>query len=162
MKTNAVVLVWHGNPLPDYIVGKLAETLCLNGVCIPENLTMKYFDQDSLPDALINSTVNIVKTAKVEDNIEEALKSAIIYIGTEFESILRKGDLEDFKMHLAARYILDKDLSPYNTEKVLTKAVEIIATTRAIIPGGFAARYHFSKKVIQVIKNVYSKYHVSQ
>ena len=44
---NALVILWTGNPISEYLVQKIVEPFIVNNVTTPELLTFVYKDQDS-------------------------------------------------------------------------------------------------------------------
>lgn len=159
---NALVILWKGKELPDYLAQKVAEILITNGICIPEMLTMKYMDEESVAKALVRDNANRINVFDEDrkDIIAETVKQSVIYIGKRFEASLTgtNGNLAQFAIELKNAIMDTRNSTVFNavgTEPQLLKAVEIIATTTAIIPAALAKKYHFSQNVVEVIKMVY-------
>lgn len=153
MSNNALILLWKGQNLPENLVKKIAEVLLTNQICIPEMLTIKYKDEESVANALIrdcNTTATIITS---ENGVSEAVKQAVIYIGTRFEKTLNAphGDLTAFTIELSLAVKSEIERSVYN-------AVEIIATMKTVIPNTLARKYHFTQKVCDIIKKIYNAY----
>ena len=165
VNNNALVLLWMGENLPDYLVEKIAEILLNNGICIPEMLTIKYKDEDGLANTLIrDANTNKIQFETVDNsnNIAEAVKQSVIYIGKRFEASLKgtNGNLALFALELNAACISARDIISFsgtNSGTEILKAVEILATTDAIIPSPLAKKYHFTQNVVEVIKKVYQR-----
>lgn len=163
MSNNALILLWKGQNLPDNLIKKIAEVLLTNQVCIPEMLTIKYKDEESVANALIrdcNTTATIITP---ENGVSEAVKQAVIYIGTRFEKTLNvpNGDLTAFTIELSLAFRDEKGVISFedaNPTRELYNAVEIIATEKAVIPRTLARKYHFTQKVCDIIKKIYNAY----
>lgn len=157
MSNNALILLWKGQNLPENLVKKIAEVLLTNQVCIPEMLTIKYKDEESVANALIRDCNATVTTITTENSVSEAVKQAVIYIGTRFEKTLNvpNGDLTAFAIKLLLAFQDEKSISSTHE---LYNAVEIIATSKAVIPHTLARKYHFTQKVCDIIKKIYNTY----
>lgn len=157
MKNNALILLWKGEAIPDYLVEKIAEILISNGVSIPEMLKIKYKDEDGIANALLNAVHTEVTVTPEEPT--EAVKNAIIYIGKRFEYSLTgtNGNLGLFALELSNAYTAErKFISLIGTGRELVNAVKILATTNITIPKTFANKHHITNNVIEVIKKVYN------
>lgn len=160
---NALIILWNGNKIPDYLVEKIGEILITNGICIPEMLTIKYKDEDAISNAILKDVTSDVNA--FTDDVEEALKNAIIYIGKRFEASLTNtnGNLTKFALELSVAVGIARQRISFNginTGDEILNAVEIISTTRAIIPKSLAKKYHFNQDVVDVITNVYKNYRI--
>jgi hypothetical protein len=166
MNNNALIVLWKGNSIPDYLVGKIAEILTLNNVCTPEMLTIKYKDCDGIANALIRdaeSSAN-VSTKKDDDTIAEAIKQSVIYIGKRFERSLVIADAplnntSVFAIELSNAVSKERrniSFTGVGSNNELLTAVEILSTEKGIIPRSLAKKYHFTKNVVEVIKTVYN------
>lgn len=164
MKNNALILLWKGEDLSDYLVQKVAEFLVLNGICTPEMLTIKYKDEDGVANALLRdvSQATVVSTVKTDDvEVEQAVKNAVIYIGERFKDSLRRVEILNFTIELYnAVTTARRNISfvGVGTKDELLTAVEILSTANATIPSSLAKKYHFTQDVIKVIKKVYNSY----
>lgn len=164
---HAIVILYSGSEMPDYIGQKIGELLITSGLTIPENVTIVYKDQESVSKALIRDAINTVPSIKFEtknsDDLAEAIKSAIIYIGERFKGTLANanGNMVLFVLELTSALMEERDNNSFNflnlTGDQLRKAVEIISTNEYIIPTTLARKYHFTKSVVDAIKSVYSK-----
>ena len=163
MKNNALILMWNGNSLPDYLIGKIAEILTTNNVCIPEMLTIKLKDEEAIAKALIRDSSTIQISQPKNEDVSEAVKSAVVYIGTRFADSLRMANgaasnMVTFAVELTNAVISAKRNISFvgvgSNDELLT-AIEILSTTNAIIPSSLAKKYHFSQNVVNVIKKVY-------
>lgn len=166
---NALVLLWTGNELPDYLAGKIAEVLTTNGITMPEMLRMIYKDQDGLAQCLIRETngTSTIKFDVTDDKLAEAIKQAVIYIGKRFEVSLvsaSKGNLVNFALELQQAVSKAHNNAGFNVlniseeDKALIGAVELISTVNAIIPSSLAKKYHFTKQVCDVIKQIHNQF----
>lgn len=168
MKNNALILLWKGEDLSDYLVQKVAEFLVLNGICTPEMLTIKYKDEDGVANALLRdvSQATVVSTVKTDDiEVEQAVKNAVVYIGERFkDSLIHTYDnvgIANFTIELYDAVTTAKRNISFvgvGTKDELLTAVEILSTANATIPSPLAKKYHFTKDVIKVIKKVYNSY----
>lgn len=154
---NALILLWNGNGISDYLIGVISEILFTNGICSREALTIKYKDADGIANSLVRDADVIAPKQNVHA-VDAAVENAVVYIGTIFKSQLAKKNYNDFKDLISAKYIIEKAHSPYNYEKQLVKAVEILSTHNSVIPGTLAARYHFNQKVVDIVKEVYNEF----
>lgn len=162
MKNNALILLWKGNAIPDYLVQKIAEVLTTNSICIPEMLTVCYKDENAISNALLNTSNPTIDFCKTEIETDEAVMNAVIYIGKRFEASLPRnnGSLTQFAIELAEAVAKAKQRISFNgtdsSDEILT-AVEIIATKNAVIPAFLAKKYKFTTHVVDVIKKIYEK-----
>lgn len=164
---NALVLIWKGDQLPDYLVNKVAEVLIANKVCIPEMLTIKVLDEEAVTNALLNrvSTDNVT-VVKTENDLAEAVKQAVIYIGKRFEASLTGtngpiGNVAAFAIELSnavSTAMRNTSFIGVGSNDELLTAIEILSTTNAVIPPSLAKKYHFTQNVVDVIKKVYQSY----
>lgn len=163
---NALVLLWKGDQLPDYLVKKVAEVLITNSVCIPEMLTMKVLDEDAVTNALLSKVSDGSATiVNVEGNTidEEAVKHSVIYIGKRFEASLKGtngtiGNITSFAIELSNAVTTARRNMSFigvGTNDELLTAIKVLSTTNAIIPASLAKKYHFTQSVVDVIKRVY-------
>lgn len=165
MKNNALVLLWKGEELPDYLVKKIAEILITNGICIPEMLTIKVKDEEAVACALLRDANNNDTVVVDKPNVAEAVKQAIVYIGKRFEDLLKdaksSGDYLLFALDLSnAVTIAQRNISfvGVGSNDELLTAVDILATTPAVIPATLAKKYYINNRVIDVIKQVYKSH----
>lgn len=169
-KKNALVIFWTGNDMPDYLVGKIAETLTTNGVTVPELLKVVYKDQEGLTKCLIHeaNSVSTIKFDITDDSLAKALEQAIIYIGKRFEVSLAnaKGNLVPFAIELQSALSKARsnigfnilNMSEDTDDRALIKAVELISTTSAVVPASLAKKYHMTKNVFDVIKQIHNQF----
>lgn len=165
MKNNALILLWKGENLPDYLVKKIAEILTTNGICIPEMLTIKYKDEDGVTNALLRDT-NSTICVKKESDVSEAIRNAVIYISKRFEASLKGtngpvGNIAMFALELSSAVTAARHNMSFigvGTNDELLTAIEILSTSTAVIPASLAKKYHFNQNVVDVIKKVYNSY----
>lgn len=171
---NAVVLLWTGNDLPDYLVEKLAELLTTSGICVPELLKARVYDQQGINDALIRdlSKEDIIPQVFVGENQEnktaDVIKNAVIYIGKRFEATLMnaKGNYIPFALSLDEAVREARTTASFNIlspelmeNRALLEAIEALATKKAMIPTNFAKKYHVTQTVVDIVAQVYNKYY---
>lgn len=165
---NALVLLWKGDQLPDYLVKKVAELLITNGICTPEMLTIKVLDEEAVTKAVIKDIDCAVagSTATVDHNLAEAVKQAVVYIGKRFEASLKGtngpiGNIALFAIELSNAVATARRNTSFigvGTNDELLTAIEILSTINAVIPSSLAKKYHFTQNVVDVIKKVYDSY----
>lgn len=164
MNNNALIVLWNGKNLPDYLVQQIAEVLTTNGICIPEMLTIKYMDETSVSHALIRDVeVEPIVATQDESAQQAAIKSAVIYIGTRFKTALASKEFDNniafaIELYNAVADAKKRNISFVETErddKLLT-AVKIISEETGTIPAALARKYHFTQSVVNVIKKVYN------
>lgn len=168
MNSHALILLWQGESVPDYLVQKVAEILINNGICAPERLIAKYKDADGIANALLRDIAPTqFNTAKKENaELAEAVKQAVVYIGKRFEASLTgtngpTGNIAMFAVELSnAVTTARRNISfvGVGTNNELLTAIEILSTTTAVIPPSLAKKYHFTQNVVDVIKKVYNSY----
>lgn len=162
MKTNALILLWNGEELPDYLAGKIAEILFLNKICIPEMLTIKYKDTDGVANALLRDTeAKKIHFDQPSDELtKEALRQSVVYIGELFKKELSstngKVDVVDFTIKLYNKVAAEKKKSLWHNdaETPLLTAIEEIATCNEL-PITLANKYHITKGIEEVIRRVF-------
>lgn len=163
---NALIVLWKGDAIPDYLVQKIAEVLTLNGVCTPEMLTIKYKDEEGIANALLRDIKTYPTLQATIGNLTaaESVKQAVIYIGTRFENSLTgtNGNLAAFALELSvavnmakSKVVIEATEMSDDPYKRLIKAIDILSTTNAVIPANLAKKYHFTQNVVEVIKRVY-------
>jgi hypothetical protein len=157
METNAVIIIWKGKAIPDHLVENIGNAMISSGICIPEMLTIKVKDEESISQALLKSSMENIQVEEKPQVDEEALKNAIIYIGEKFKHLLGK-DLGMFAIELQNEVQMHKRTISFvgvgSNDELLT-AVEIIATTNALISNNFLRKYHFTQTVFDIIKKIY-------
>lgn len=155
---NAIVVLWSGNNLPDYLSQKIGELLINNGICEPENITIIYKDSDGVAKSLIHDTMCNEIVQNVSKNPElEAITHSVVYIGKRFEPLIdTNGSLLQFAITLASEAKMAKK-NAYRTadENALLSAIEIIVNNYALIPKSLAKEYRFTTRVVNVIREVY-------
>lgn len=164
--SNALIILWHGRELSDDDVHLVAEVLCRKG-CIKssDDITIVKKDESAIAKSLLATTV--AETSFVVDNSErnvhDEVESAIVYIGERFDASLKGTNtvtgLVTFAMNLtaavtAARNNIDKTTH----DSALLNAVSIIKKNCSSINynSTLAKSHHFTKKVVEVICNVYN------
>lgn len=158
-KKHALVFLWSGAQPSNEIIEAIADVLITRGMCIPELLTAIYKDENGIANDILHTTT--LQKHSEKDEIAEAVKNAVVYIGKRFENALTNENLTAFVVELAnsvqlAKRDLDfKSIASSGIE--LLNAIEIISTANAIIPVTLAKKYHFTDEVVKIIKEVYHK-----
>lgn len=157
-KKHVLILMWDGKELTEAAINQVATALVQHRITVPELLTSVYKDAEGIADSLIKE-VSIVK-AEAENDNAEALKAAIVYIGKRFEVALTNtnGDLSTFAAELSNACTVDRVEMRWNGggKSELLKAVDIISEADAIIPPSLARKYHFSSRVVAIIKQIHA------
>lgn len=158
--THAIVIIWNGNEPTSDVISAIGQVLVDRNVCIPECMQLTYKDCAGIEDSLLKDVINVQHT-ELQD--EEAIKNAVIYIGERFKDSLSStnGELFIFAAELINGYRNEKRQMSFigvGSRSELCTAVEIIATTKGIIPPHLAKKYHFTNKVIEIIKSAYKTY----
>lgn len=157
-KKHILILMWDGKELSEDALSQIATVLVQHRITVPELLTSVYKDEQGIADSLVKE-VSVFKVEAENDNAE-ALKAAIIYIGKRFEVALTNtnGDLSTFAAELSNACTIDRVEMRWNggVKSELLKAVDIISEADAIIPPSLARKYHFSSRVVAIIKQVHA------
>ena len=156
-KKHALILMWDGKELSEDALSQIATVLVQRKITVPELLSSVYKDAEGIAESLVKEVVNI--KAEAEDNAAEALKAAIIYIGKRFEvALTNTNDLSTFAAELSNACTIDRVEMRWNggAKSELLKAVDIISEADAIIPPSLARKYHFSSRVVAIIKQVHA------
>lgn len=167
---NALVILWTGNDMPDYLVEKIAETMTTSGITVPELMKIIYKDQEGLAQCLVREAngVSTVKFDVADNDLAKAIEQAVIYIGKRFEVSLAsaKGNLIPFAIELQSALSKARSNVGFNflnmvadtDDKALIKAVELLSTIPAVIPASLAKKYHITKSVCDVIKQIHNQF----
>ena len=159
---NAIIILWQGNDLPEYLVEKIQTILLANGICEGQDLTIVVKDENSIANAILRDTVN--KHCNVESNIirfakepeSATIEHAVIYIGGRFEASL--GNTIGFTVDITQQVLEAKSRSFKTAEDDrLLNAIEIIAKNDAPISNALARKYHFNASVVKIITDIYNK-----
>lgn len=152
---NAIVITYVGESPSQALVEKLAGMLVGNGVTFPELLKIVTKDDESIADALLQST----ELQSTESQVVEAFDkttAAAIFIGKKFAKTLTSDDnYRAFAIALAKAVINAKS---YNSEEnaALLNAMETIANCEAIKLHKIARFYRITNDAINVIRQVYN------
>lgn len=168
-KKNAIVILYTGDELPDYVAGKIVEQLATSGVTIPEMVKLIYKDEQEITNVMIKE--HPVEAIKVEEHKEstdylaEAIKQAVVYIGKRFEGSLTNtnGNYIAFAMQLAEALSEERINGSFNIlspgdKTPLHTAVEVLSKNEYVIPKPLARKYHFTQQVIETIKIIYKRF----
>lgn len=164
--SNALIILWHGKELPDNEMSVIASFL-VNRRCVESinDVTIVKKDESAIAKSLLANTA--VETSfdviGSKDDVRNEVESAIVYIGKRFEDSLKGTNtvtgLMTFTMNLtaavtAARNNIDEtthDTALLNAISIIKKNCDSINYNSTL-----AKSHHFTKKVIEVICNVYN------
>lgn len=171
-KKHALVFMWDGNPICDEDVAKLLEFFVDKGYTKEQLIVAQYKDQSDIAAIMVREAGNrIVKTVQsIEENVQKnetttAIRSAVEYIGKRFENSLANtktlGSLTNFALTLqpeaSKAYAKPESLRDYD-ETCLVNAIEILSTATGTIPASLAKKYHITRGVISIIKQIYNQF----
>lgn len=154
MKANncAIVILYKGQVAGSQVLQEIKDSLVGNGLTIPELLTMTVMDNNAIEEALVKDTVmeqNVVTTPS------EVLKNAVVYIGERYKEYLNTPHLTMFAIRLSQDVKAEQFIEG---DRVLSTAVEVIATTQENIPAKYVREYGFNPAVVNIVKRVYNPY----
>ena len=169
INNHALIILWSGKDIPDFLVAEIAEILSKNRIAVPELMHIIYKDQAGIADSIIRDCNGESLSVNIKSELEEeqeAIKNAIVYIGERFATDLanKNGGLLTFAVHLTEQVSKARVNTSMNTlvvdenDKALLNAVEIIATKRNDIPMNAARLKNISPKAINVISQVYYQF----
>lgn len=152
MNNYALVLLWRGRELPEYLVEKIAEVLTTNGICVPELLNAVYKDGDGI----VNSLLKDIKIKDVHCTEEQsAIRQAVIYIGEKFKAHMKES-VSSFAIAVATSYHTAMMRRSTEEDIALINAIKLLATTSEAIPLTLVEKYRLTTARLQVIKDVYN------
>lgn len=157
----AIVILYNGEELPEYLIGRMIEPMVQNGIATAENITMKVFDSEALANLGINNIV--VKEGQKALDPGYAFEQAVIYLANRFQRALNKEDLSTFtveltmQLGLCANVFEDKvfidDVNP------LVNAVKIVATTPVTRRlNDFANKRKLTNAARKIIRTIWKPY----
>ena len=150
---NAIVILYTGDKIPDTVVKNAADAL---SDFTDENAVVKLctLDTDSIATAIVGETAKkyTVNVQHEKSEEQEAIESAILYISGLFGKLLAEKAISKFKLLLAMNIASDAKLKT---------AIEILSTKKYTLSIKLMKKYHFSKSVIDAIKDVYTMYYGS-
>lgn len=163
--SNALIILWHGNELPDKDMSVLAALLANRGCAESINdITIVKKDDAAIAKSILGTAVKetaFVVDMKKQDTAED-LSNAVIYIGERFEASLKGTNtvtgLIAFAMNLAAAATAAKNTIDETThDSALLNAISIIKKNCASINynSTLAKSHHITKKVVEVICNIH-------
>ena len=159
---NAIIILWQGRDVSEYIIERIQTFLVSNGICEPQDMTVVLKDENSIANAILRDTVN--KHCNVESNIirfakepeSATIEHAVVYIGGRFEASL--SNTIGFTVDITQQVLEAKSRSIKTTEDDrLLAAIEIIAKNKASISNTLARKYHFNTSVVKIITDIYNK-----
>lgn len=165
---NALIILWQGKELSDDDVHLVAEVLCRKGCIQSSNdITIVKKDENAIAKSLLATTVAetsfVVDDSKRFVNVHEEVENAIIYIGERFDASLKGTNtvtgLVTFTMNLTAAVTAARNNIDETThDSALLNAISIIKKNCNSINynSTLAKSHHFTKKVVEVICNVYN------
>lgn len=123
MKQHAVVILYAGKELPEHTATEIVAAMCNDGVTTPELVTVKYYDGDSISDAVLR---NENKTSGLK-NLDTTVKDALNIV---FRQIPVQGKAA-FQIRIAAFIGNAKAYALYGRE-LDEKDQELLAAIRTI------------------------------
>lgn len=150
-KLSALVILYPGEPLSDYIVGHIMQEICTTAQRSAEGIIVASLNPTEVAQALCK--VADKEPAVVNSPELDALEAALIYIGERFNP-KDKNDIE-FVTQLCAAI----QAEPNNVE--LENALEIIATKPVTRKNAVSIKkYGFTPTIRSYIKQVYNTTYV--
>lgn len=116
-KVSALVILYNGEPLSDYIVGKIMQEICVTAERPAEGIVVNSLNPTEVAQALCKVVDKV--PAVVNSPELDPLEAALIYIGERFNPS-EKGDIEFVTQLCAAA-----NAEPHNIE--LENAMAIIS-----------------------------------
>ena len=164
--SNALIILWQGKELPDTDLGTIAKFIadrrCTESV---NDVTIIKKDEDAIAKSLLATAVAEVSFVvdNSERNVHDEVENAIIYISERFDASLKGTNtvtgLVTFAMNLTAAVTAARNNIEETThDNALLNAVSIIKKNCSSINynSTLAKSHHFTKKVVEVICNVYN------
>lgn len=163
-KKHALVFMWTGNEISEDSIVAMSNYFVQKGYTSEELLSVHYKDDIEIASSIITSAKQVCAGA-AQTTAEEAIHNAVIYIGERFEGSLADtktlGSLVNFALALqpeaSKAYAKDERLRNHD-ETCLVNAIEILSTATGTIPTTLAKKYHITRGVISIIKQIYNQF----
>ena len=150
-RVSALVILYNGEPLSDYIVGKIMQEICVTAERPADGIVVHSLNPTEVAQALCK--VAEKEPAVVNSPELDPMEAALVYIGERFNPS-EKGDIE-FVTQLCAAV----NAEPHNVE--LENALAIIADKPFHLRNQETARkYGLTRMRRQHIKQVYRQLYV--
>ena len=154
-KVSALVILYNGEPLSDYIVGKIMQEICVTAERPAEGIVVHSLNQTEVAQALCAVGVKVVDKVPAVVNSPELdpLEAALVYIGERFNPS-KKGDIEFVTQLCAAA-----NAEPHNIE--LENAMAIISEKRPSTRNLKTIRkYGLNNLRVKYIRRIYQQIYV--
>lgn len=150
-KVSALVILYNGEPLSDYIVGKIMQEICVTAERPAEGIVVHSLNPTEVAQALCKV---VEKEPAVVNSPElDPMEAALVYIGERFDPS-KKGDIEFVTQLCAAA-----NAEPHNIE--LENAMAIISEKRPSTRNLKTIRkYGLNNSRVEYIRQIYQQIYV--
>lgn len=150
-KVSALVILYNGEPLSDYIVGKIMQEICVTAERPAEGIVVNSLNPTEVAQALCKVVDKV--PAVVNSPELDPLEAALVYIGERFDPS-KKGDIEFVTQLCAAA-----NAEPHNIE--LENAMAIISEKRPSTRNLKTIRkYGLNNSRVEYIRQIYQQIYV--
>lgn len=150
-KVSALVILYNGEPLSDYIVGKIMQEICVTAERPAEGIVVHSLNPTEVAQALCKVVDKV--PAVVNSPELDPLEAALVYIGERFDPS-KKGDIEFVTQLCAAA-----NAEPHNIE--LENAMAIISEKRPSTRNLKTIRkYGLTSQKLEYIRQIYKQFYV--
>lgn len=150
-KVSALVILYNGEPLSDYIVGKIMQEICVTAERPAEGIVVHSLNPTEVAQALCKVVDKV--PAVVNSPELDPLEAALVYIGERFDPS-EKGDIEFVTQLCAAA-----NAEPHNIE--LENAMAIISEKRPSTRNLKTIRkYGLNNSKVEYIRQIYQQIYV--
>lgn len=150
-KVSALVILYNGEPLSDYIVGKIMQEICVTAERPAEGIVVHSLNPTEVAQALCKVVDKV--PAVVNSPELDPLEAALVYIGERF-SPSKKGDIEFVTQLCAAA-----NAEPHNIE--LENAMAIISEKQPSTRNLKTIRkYGLTSQRVEYIRQIYQQIYV--
>lgn len=150
-KVSALVILYNGEPLSDYIVGKIMQEICVTAERPAEGIVVHSLNPTEVAQALCKVVDKV--PAVVNSPELDPLEAALVYIGERFNPS-KKGDIEFVTQLCAAA-----NAEPHNIE--LENAMAIISEKQPSTRNLKTIRkYGLTSQRIEYIRQIYQQIYV--
>lgn len=150
-KVSALVILYNGEPLSDYIVGKITQEICVTAERPAEGIVVHSLNPTEVAQALCKV---VEKEPAVVNSPElDPMEAALVYIGERFDPS-KKEDIEFVTQLCAAA-----NAEPHNIE--LENAMAIISEKRPSTRNLKTIRkYGLNNSRVEYIRQIYQQIYV--
>lgn len=150
-KVSALVILYNGEPLSDYIVGKIMQEICVTAERPAEGIVVHSLNPTEVAQALCKVVDKV--PAVVNSPELDPLEAALVYIGERFDPS-KKGDIEFVTQVCAAA-----NAEPHNIE--LENAMAIISEKQPSTRNLKTIRkYGLTSQRVEYIRQIYRQIYV--